>query len=65
MSGPYRCTACDGFGRIVTDEYEDRWVECNRCKGSGYLFLRCAGHGIPPLKPGEDHYEPAPKGGNY
>jgi len=64
MSGPYRCFMCGGFGRLIVAEFEadEREQECPRCKGSGALFLRCAGPGIPKS---DDPYEAAPKGGNY
>lgn len=65
MSGPYRCPGCGGSGlcEVGYDANDmEIYEECSLCKGSGYRFLKTAGHGIPPLKPGEDPYEPAPKG---
>lgn len=69
MSGPYRCPGCGGSGLCESgwdkDGLVEAYSECPYCKGSGYRFLKMAGHGIPPLKPGEDPYEPAPKGVNW
>lgn len=38
MSGPYKCSECDGNGMVehgVSDEY----VRCGTCKGSGERWL--------------------------
>ena len=63
MSEAFRCFTCGGHGYIVIEGDEgDQQFECECCKGSGGLNLRCAGSGIPPS---DDPYVPVPKGANW
>lgn len=65
MSEARACFVCGGHGyQLVGDPEDDseREVECRRCKGSGGLYLRTAGPGVPKS---DDPYAPVPKGTNW
>lgn len=64
MSEARACFMCSGHGQqfIEQEDGSERAVECPRCKGSGGLYLRTAGPGIPKS---DDPYVPVPRGTNW
>lgn len=64
MSEAIACFVCGGHGYQLIEEADDseRAIDCFRCKGSGGLYLRTAGPGIPKS---DDPYVPVSKGVNW
>ena len=62
MSEAHPCFVCGGVGWCSVGFDDDETEECLRCKGSGGLYLRCAGPGVPKS---DDPHVAVPKGTNW